>query len=78
MDDVNSVAALVQVSHNQVVYIPKAFVLQTEFEAAIARAAQKLAPHVVSVIPTLGEDWSGEPAVFVTQRLRAGEDNHYY
>jgi len=26
--------------------------------------AQRLAPHVVGIIPTLGDDWSGEPAVF--------------
>ncbi len=30
----------------------------------MARAAQGLAPHVVQIIPTLGNDWSGEPAVF--------------
>ena len=28
------------------------------------RVARSLAPEVVSVIPTLGDDWSGEPAAF--------------
>lgn len=45
-------------------YVPTAFAHQARFEAAVALAAQRLAPHVVSVIPTLGDDWSGEPAVF--------------
>jgi len=45
------------------VYVPKAFASQAEFEAAVSRAARGLAP-VVRVIPTLGNDWSGEPAVF--------------
>jgi hypothetical protein len=43
---------------------PRAFVRQSQFKAAIARAAQRLAPDVVSIIPTLGDDWSGERAVF--------------
>jgi hypothetical protein len=32
--------------------------------AAIDRAAQSLGSNVVGVIPTLENDWSGEPAVF--------------
>jgi hypothetical protein len=46
------------------VYVPRAFDEQDRFQAAVARAAQRLAPHVVNVIATLGNDWSGEPAVF--------------
>jgi hypothetical protein len=49
---------------NEVVYVPTAFVEQARFQAAIERAARRLAPHVVSVTHTLGDDWSGEPAVF--------------
>ena len=49
---------------NGLVYVPTAFAQQPRFLAAVARAAQRLAPQVVSVIPTLGNDWSGEPAVF--------------
>ena len=44
--------------------VPTAFAQQARFQAAVARAAQRLAPNVVSIIPTLGNDWSGEPAVF--------------
>jgi hypothetical protein len=50
---------------NEVVYVPKAFAEQDRFQLAIARTAQRLAPHVVSITPTLGDDWSGEPAVFL-------------
>ncbi len=45
-------------------HVPAAFVQQAQFQAAVARVAQGLAPDVVSIIPTLGNDWSGEPAVF--------------
>ena len=44
--------------------VPVAFVRQTQFEDAVARVFQALSPQVVNVIPTLGNDWSGEPAVF--------------
>jgi hypothetical protein len=44
--------------------VPRARVNQRQFMAAIARAAQNLAPNVVAIIPTLGNDWSGEPSVF--------------
>jgi hypothetical protein len=50
--------------NNGIVYVPAAFAQQGRFQAAVAQAAQRLAPDVVSVIPTLGSDWSGEPAVF--------------
>ncbi len=49
---------------NRVMYVAKAFAQQPQFEAAVEGAAQGLAPDVVSIIPTLGNDWSGEPAVF--------------
>ena len=51
-------------SDNKVVYVPTAFAQEARFQATVTRAAQRLAPHVVSIIPTLGNDWSGEPAVF--------------
>jgi hypothetical protein len=44
--------------------VPRAFVHQSQFKAAIARAQKRVASDVVSIIPTLGDDWSGEPAVF--------------
>jgi hypothetical protein len=46
------------------VRVPKAYVEQAQFEKAVARAVRDLAPDLVSVTPTFGEDWSGEPAVF--------------
>ena len=49
---------------NRIVHVPRAFVEENRFQAAVAQAAQRLAPHVVSLIPALGDDWSGEPAVF--------------
>jgi hypothetical protein len=51
---------------NEFVYVPRANAHQAEFMAAIARAAKQLAPNVVAIIPVLGNDWSGEPAVFLT------------
>src|SRR5579863_7678873 len=45
-------------------FVPRAFVHPPKFKAAITRAARRLAPDVVSIIPTLGDDWSGEGAVF--------------
>ncbi|HUD98482.1 MAG TPA: hypothetical protein VMR62_02840 [Bryobacteraceae bacterium] len=45
-------------------YVPTAFTHQARFEAAVERAARSLAPRVASIILTLGNDWSGEPAVF--------------
>jgi len=47
------------------VYIPRAFVHQARFDAAVQRAARKLAPRVVRVTTRLGEDWTGEPAAFL-------------
>ena len=44
--------------------VPTAFVHPARFNAEVARAAQRLGSHVVSVTPTLGSDWNGEPAVF--------------
>ena len=44
--------------------IPTAFAQPDRFQAAVDRAARHLAPHVVRIIPTLGNDWTGEPAVF--------------
>lgn len=45
-------------------YLPRAFAQQPQFQTAVGRAALRLAPQVVDIIPTLGNDWRGEPAVF--------------
>ena len=55
---------LIKTRDNGFVYIPRAFAQLSLFQAAVARAARQLAPHVVDITPTLGNDWSGEPAVF--------------
>jgi hypothetical protein len=44
--------------------VPTAFVQQAQFQSAVNRAAQQLRPHVIDLTFTLGNDWSGEPAVF--------------
>jgi len=46
------------------VYVPRAFVHQDQFQAEVRRVAEGLAPEVVEIISTLGNDWSGETAVF--------------
>jgi hypothetical protein len=46
------------------VYIAKTVAHQAEFFAAIDQIAGTLAPHVLSITPTLGTDWNGESAVF--------------
>jgi hypothetical protein len=51
---------------NGFMQVPRAHVHQTQFMTAIARAAQSLAPDVAGIIPSLGNDWAGEPAVFFT------------
>ncbi len=56
-------------------YVPKAFAQQAQFEAAVEQAAKWLAPNVVNIIPTLDNDWSGEPAVFFMVIL-ADEASH--
>ncbi len=45
-------------------YLPRAFAQQALFQAAVGQAALRLAPLVVDIIPTLGNVWRGEPAVF--------------
>jgi hypothetical protein len=50
--------------NNGLVYVPKAFGQQPQFEAAVAKIARRLAPDVIRIVPSLGDDWSGEPAVF--------------
>ena len=45
-------------------YVPTAFAQQAEFQSAVNRAAQQLRPQVIDIASTLGNDWSGEPAVF--------------
>ena len=57
---------------NGFVYLAKAFAQQPQFLAAVAQAAGTLQPQVVSVTPTLGNDWNGESAVFFQVVLADG------
>src|SRR5580658_2376557 len=52
----------VKTRDNGVVYISKGFAQQGQFLSAIAKVP--LPNQVVSVTPTLGNDWNGEPAVY--------------
>ncbi len=45
-------------------YLPSAVTKQAEIEAAIARVQQSVGPDVVRIRYEIGEDWSGEWAIF--------------
>ena len=45
-------------------HVPTAFAQQAQFQSAVSRAGKQLGPHVIDLTFTLGNDWSGEPAVF--------------
>jgi hypothetical protein len=51
---------------NGCVVLTKAFLQESEFQAAIARAAEQLAPDVVEIRASLGENWRGDESVFFT------------
>jgi hypothetical protein len=45
-------------------YLPPAVTKQAEIEAAIARVQQSIGPDVVRIRHEIGEDWSGQWAIF--------------
>lgn len=45
-------------------YLPSAVTKQAEIEAAIARVQQSVGPDVVRIRYEIGEDWSGQWAIF--------------
>ena len=49
---------------NEVVYIAKALAQQPQLDEAIDQVKQLLGPDVVRLRYTLGQDWSGESAIF--------------
>src|SRR5580692_6922384 len=51
---------------NGSVYIAKAFAQQPQFFAAVAKAASALPHPAIDVTPSLGTDWNGEPAIFIS------------
>jgi len=55
---------IVNARDNVGVIIPKAFAQPDEFAAAIAEVERQLHPNVVYIRHSLGNDWTGEPAVF--------------
>lgn len=44
--------------------IPRASVREAEFASAVAEVERMLHPQVLRIRYTLGNDWTGEPAVF--------------
>ena len=44
--------------------IGKAFIHREELDQAINNIRPELGPYVVDLTYTLGEDWSGDPAIF--------------
>jgi hypothetical protein len=53
-------------------YLPSAVTKQAEIEAAIARVQQSIGPDVVRIRYEIGEDWSGQWAIFF--RIVLGDD----
>ena len=45
-------------------YLPSAVTKQAEIEAAIVRIQQSVGPDVVRIRYEIGEDWSGQWAIF--------------
>jgi hypothetical protein len=61
--------------------LPSAVSKQKEIDAAIQRARQSIGPDVVRIRYQIGEDWSGQCAIFLRSDLRslpgnAGPENH--
>jgi hypothetical protein len=46
------------------VYVPTGFINQTEVEKAVDEFIRTLGPEVVRVRWNIGEDWTGEPALY--------------
>jgi len=51
---------------------PRAFFQERQFAAAVAEVERMLRPEVQRIRYTIGEDWSGDPAVFF--RIVISED----
>jgi len=56
--------APVKTRDNGQVILPKAFIEERQFAAAVAEVERMLRPEVLRIRYTLGEDWTGDPAVF--------------
>ena len=65
---------------NEEVKIARAFIHRAELDQAIHNIRPDLGPNVVDLTYTLGEDWSGDPAIFFTIVLsdRAAKQDQLY
>jgi hypothetical protein len=45
--------------------VSRGFAAQSEIEADVQRLAQALAPDVVRIRYSLGDDWTGDPSLFL-------------
>jgi hypothetical protein len=66
--------------NNEGVSITRAFIHRAELDQAVNDIRPELGPDVVDLTYTLGEDWSGEPAVFFQIVLsdEASRRDHLY
>jgi len=55
---------VVKTRDNEQVILPKAFTQERQFAAAVAEVERMLRPEVLRIRYTLGDDWTGDPAVF--------------
>jgi len=46
-------------------HLPRAYIYESRFLAAVDRVAKSLAPDVVRIITEFGPDWTGQDAVFL-------------
>lgn len=44
--------------------VPSGFVHQNQIEKAVQRAQKALAPNVIRIRYSLGNDWTGDPSIF--------------
>jgi hypothetical protein len=58
-------------------YLPSAVTKQPEIEAAIARVQQSIGPDVVRIRYEIGEDWSGQWAIFFRILLTDDAARHH-
>lgn len=57
-------------------YLPSAITRQAEIDAAIQRVQQRVGPDVVRIRYEIGEDWSGQWAIFFRAVLTDDAASH--
>jgi hypothetical protein len=73
--DAVSLTSIANARDNVGVIIPRAFAQQDQFAAAVAEVERQLHPNVVYIRHSLGNDWTGEPAVFFKVLLSDAASN---